>query len=198
MKIITGLGNPGLAYVNTRHNAGFAVVDLLANTYGIKVDEWKYESFLGRGRIAREPVVLLKPQTYMNLSGRAVRQVLQGLGAGPDELLVIHDDLDLPFGRLRLRLRGGPGGHNGIKSIISALETEEFARLRFGIGRPPAGGDPADYVLEEFTAAERELFDLATDKAGAAVCAVLAEGVTAAMNRFNRADKPAAEEDINE
>lgn len=195
MKLIVGLGNPGLDYLNTRHNAGFAVVDLLANRLKIKVDEWRYESFLGRGRIAGEAVVLQKPQTYMNLSGRAVRQALQGLGAGSGDLLVIHDDLDLPLGRLRMRLRGGPGGHNGIKSIISALETEEFTRLRFGIGRPPAGGTAADYVLEEFSPAEQELFDLITDKAGEAVRVVLTEGVAAAMNRFNRADQPSAAAD---
>jgi len=195
MKIIVGLGNPGLGYLNTRHNAGFAVVDLLANAYKIKVNEWKYEAYLGRGHVAGEAVILVKPQTYMNLSGRAVRQALRGLGAGPSDLLVVHDDLDLPLGRLRLRLQGGPGGHNGIKSIISALEAEDFARLRFGIGRPPAGVDAAGYVLEEFSPAEQDLFDQATDKAVDAIRSILTEGLTAAMNRFNRADKPATPAD---
>ncbi len=193
MKLIVGLGNPGIEYVDTRHNVGFAVVDLIAGTRRVRVNQWKYESLLGVCRLAGEEVVLLKPQTFMNLSGRAVYQAVKALGVNLADLLIIHDDLDLPPGRLRLRLHGSPGGHNGMKSILSCLGTDQFARLRLGIGRPEPGTDAADYVLRRFAKEEQTLIDRAVARAGDAVYCLTTEGMAAAMGIYNRPEAAEAE-----
>ncbi|MBI3967956.1 MAG: aminoacyl-tRNA hydrolase [Chloroflexi bacterium] len=187
MKIVVGLGNVGARYANTRHNAGFLCVDALARAHGLRFVERRFDAELARGTITGEPVVLAKPQTFMNLSGRAVRPLLNWYKLDPKDLLIVADDLDLEFGRLRLRPRGSAGGQRGIESIIAALGTQEVSRLRIGIGRPPPKWDPADYVLLPLTPSERAEFDKAVERAAAAVECWIERGVDAAMNEFNRA-----------
>ena len=180
-----GLGNPGPRYADTRHNVGFAVVDAFAARHRVAFEP-RYRGRFGRAQVGDAAIALLEPETYMNRSGDAVVPALDDLGLGPSDLLVVYDDLDLPFGRLRLRPNGGAGGHNGLGDILAQLDTREVPRLRFGLGRPPAGEDPVEFVLRPFDAAERE--DLASCVAAAAdaVEAVIREGVTAAMNSVNR------------
>ncbi len=136
MKLIVGLGNPGRQYADTKHNIGFMVVDYLAGKLGIKVDKIKFKSIIGEGFVGTEKIVLAKPQTYMNLSGEAVLDMVQWYKPEPQDMLVIFDDMDLPLGKLRLRMKGSAGGHNGMKSIIYLVQSDEFPRLRIGIGRP--------------------------------------------------------------
>jgi PTH1 family peptidyl-tRNA hydrolase len=189
LKLIVGLGNPGRQYAAHRHNIGFQCVDLLARRHAIAVDRPQSGAFTGQGWPAcageRRKVLLVKPQTYMNLSGRAVGQLLRFYRVEPADLLVIHDDLDLDPGRIRLRPGGSSGGQNGVKSIIEHLGTQEFGRLRVGVGRPPGRMDPAAYVLQPFSAAEEEEMGVVRERAADAAEAWLFEGMTAAMNRFN-------------
>jgi len=192
--LVVGLGNPGPRYAGTRHNAGALVVERLAERHGLALDEHRFEGRFGQGRVAGAPVALLLPETFMNRSGEAVGDALEGLGlAHPGrELLVVYDDLDLPFGRLRLRPVGGSGGHRGMTDVMAHLaamghgEGGAFPRLRVGIGRPPAGADPVAWVLAPFAPAERARLPGLLDAGAAAVEAVLREGVEAAMNRVNR------------
>lgn len=190
LKLIVGLGNPGRQYAAHRHNIGFQCVDLLARRHGLDVDKLQSGAFTGQGWLARagerRKVLLVKPQTYMNLSGRAVGQLLRFFRVDPADLLVIHDDLDLDPGRIRLRPGGSSGGQNGIKSIIEHLGTQEFGRLRVGVGRPPGRMDPAAYVLQPFSAAEeQEIMGVVRERAADAAELWFWEGMTAAMNRFN-------------
>lgn len=193
MKLVVGLGNPGAEYENTRHNVGFRIVECVAARHRIALrHERRLHAICGAGRIAGSETMLLEPQTYMNLSGRAVLAALDAHPVDPaTDLLVVYDDLDLPFGRLRLRASGGAGGHNGISDIQQQLGRHDFARLRFGIGRPPAGEDPIAHVLAPFSADEQAQLEAHLDAASDAIELTLAEGVARAMNRVN-AGTPAA------
>jgi len=189
MKLVVGLGNPGRRYAGTRHNVGFRVAERFAASHRIALDQKKFEGRFGRGRAAGVDVGLLLPETFMNLSGRSVVEALRLLPVGDpkDELLVVFDDVDLPFGKLRLRPGGGAGGHKGLRDIIERLGRDDLPRLRFGVGRPPhPGQDTADWVLQDFSAAEQGELAARLDDAARAIECVLSEGIAAAMNRWNR------------
>lgn len=188
MKVVLGLGNPGKKYERTRHNLGFLVVDRIASEKQVAVKEKKYSSLIGAWQGMPERTLLVKPQTYMNGSGAAARHLLRYLPIGVQDLVVIHDDLDLPFGRIRIRQRGGAGGHRGIFSILESLGEEGFSRVRIGIGRPPPGIDPTDYVLEPFSPEERARLGQVVSRAADAVVCLLEEGLQRSMEKFNRAD----------
>ena len=185
LKIVVGLGNPGARYKDTRHNIGFLVVDELARRWRSETWKRRFEAEVSEHR-AGGPVLLVKPQTFMNLSGEAVREAAKFYKVDPQDIIAIHDDLDLPAGRLRIRERGGAGGHKGIQSMIVQLGTDAFVRVKFGIGRPPAEWDTADYVLGRFSPEEQPSISQTIGLAADAVEAILAEGTSAAMNRFNR------------
>lgn len=188
MKVVLGLGNPGQKYEWTRHNVGFLVVDRIASGNRIAVNRNKHRSLIGDWQVGEERVLLVKPQTYMNRSGEAVKLLFRYFPVAAQDLVVIHDDLDLPFGRIRIRQRGGAGGHLGVLSILDALGEEEFLRVRVGVGRPPQGMDPTDYVLKPFDTAEEELLEGVVSRAAQAVETLLQEGPHRAMERFNRAE----------
>jgi peptidyl-tRNA hydrolase, PTH1 family len=183
-QLVVGLGNPGPRYAGTRHNAGFLVVELLAERMGGRFRSRGRCDVL-EGRLAGVPVVLAKPKSYMNESGGPIVAVSRFYKVTVDRLTVVHDDLDLSFGALRLKRGGGDGGHNGLRSATAALGSREYARVRFGIGRPPGRQDPADYVLRDFSAAERKEVGYLVDRAADAVEALLSEGLDAAQNAFN-------------
>lgn len=186
MYIIAGLGNPRKEYENTRHNIGFDVIDLIAGEEGIPVIEKKHRALIGKGYIEGQKVILVKPQTFMNLSGECIREVADYYKINPEEeLIVIADDINLEQGQLRIRKKGSAGGHNGLKSIITNLNTEQFQRIRMGVGGKPEGYDLADYVLGHFTKAERKEMDAAADRAAEAVKVMVTLGADAAMNQFN-------------
>ncbi len=191
MYIIVGLGNPGKQYDRTRHNVGFEVIDVLADRMGIHVEEKKSKGLWGKGILAGEKVVLIKPQTYMNLSGECVRAAADFYKVPAEDILVIHDDIDLEPGQLRIRGKGSAGGHNGIKNIIAHLGTQEFPRIKVGVGEKPKGMDLADYVLSHFSKGEQERMDEAYREAADAVELFLAEGIDKAMNRYNAKKKDA-------
>jgi PTH1 family peptidyl-tRNA hydrolase len=186
LAMVVGLGNPGPEYELHRHNIGFRVVDALARAHGLRFSVRKGKARVAQGAVDGREVILVKPRTYMNLSGQAVSRICRELEVASDRLLIVYDDLDLPLGRLRLRPEGGSGGHKGMRSIIRALGTQSFARLRVGIGRPPGRMDPADYVLQPFEEEEQPLVAEAVERAVGAVEYWLAEDVVAAMDRFNR------------
>lgn len=185
MKIIVGLGNPEKKYDGTRHNIGFAVLDRIADKYNISMDIKKHKGLCGKGSIEGEKVVLVKPMTYMNLSGECVRAVADFYKAGPQDILVIFDDISLEPGKIRIRAKGSAGGHNGIKSIIAHLGSEQFARIKCGIGEKPKGYDLADYVLGHFSKDELEIIDSGIQRAQEACACILTQGIDAAMNKFN-------------
>ncbi len=185
MYLIAGLGNPGRGYATTRHNVGFMAVDAIAREAGIKVRGFRYKGRTGSGSMRGEKVFLLKPRTYMNLSGESVKACIKALKLKPDKLIVIHDDLDLPPGRIRVKQGGGDGGHKGIRSIMDRLGTGDFIRVRIGIGRPPTGEDPVDHVLGEFGSREEPLIQEGIEKGVRAAVCVITEGVVPAMNKFN-------------
>lgn len=184
-KLIVGLGNPGRQYAATRHNVGFMVVDAFAKKQGLAVTRSDHQALLAEARWKGERLVLLKPQTYMNLSGFSVSSAARWYKVEPQDIMVIHDDLDLEVGRLRIRTSGGAGGHKGIISMIEQLGTPDFARLKVGIGRPAPGWEVPDYVLTPFASAERETIDAAISRSVEAVEMVLDHGYVAAMNQFN-------------
>lgn len=186
MYIIAGLGNPSKEYEKTRHNAGFDTIDILADKLGISIGEKKHRAFCGKGIIGGERVLLLKPQTFMNNSGESLRDAADFYKVEPEQILVIYDDISLEPGQLRIRKKGSAGGHNGIKSIIAHLGTQDFPRVRIGIGAKPERMDLADYVLSRFSAAEREKMEEAFRDGADAVKIFLTEGADAAMNRYNR------------
>ncbi|MDK2784404.1 MAG: peptidyl-tRNA hydrolase, family [Bacillota bacterium] len=193
MKLVVGLGNPGREYEETRHNAGFLVVDYLAREEGLTFGSSDFRADLARGRVAGQEVLLAKPQTYMNLSGLAVGPLVRWYKLDPTaDLLVVSDDLDLPLGRLRLRARGSHGGHRGLLSIINELGTTDFARLRLGIGRPGEHETAKDKVLGTFTEEEGRILDEVILAAVGAIRTWLAEGTEAAMNRYNGFKAPSA------
>jgi PTH1 family peptidyl-tRNA hydrolase len=184
MKMILGLGNPGPRYLHTRHNAGFRAVDCLSTAVKIPLYKMGHHAFWGRGDIAGQEVILAKPMTYMNNSGLAVADLCRVFGVLPTDILVAYDDLDLPLGSLRLRPQGGSGGHNGIKSIIYHLQTQDFPRMRLGIGRDGAR-EVVDYVLEDYSPQEETVLHDVLCQAVAAARTFVDEGIHAAMNRFN-------------
>lgn len=185
--LIVGLGNPGAEYAAHRHNIGFRVVEALARAHGLTFSRRRGSaSLVAEGTICGAQVVLAKPQTFMNLSGKAVGRLSQSYQIPPAQILVVYDDLDLPLGRLRLRPEGGAGGHKGMRSIIERLGTQAFPRLRLGIDRPPGKMDPADYVLEPFTEQERVLAMEGIQAAVPAIECWLTAGVAVAMGRFNQ------------
>ena len=187
MFIIVGLGNPTAQYAGTRHNVVFDVIDAIAYKYNISVTERKHRAFCGKGMIAGQKVILVKPQTYMNLSGESVRSVLDFYKVDVEtELLVIFDDVSLDVGQLRIRKKGSAGGHNGIKNIIQHLGTNVFRRIKVGVGEKPKDYDLADYVLGHFSKAEKEQMEEGYKKAINAVELMLQDEIEAAMNEFNQ------------
>lgn len=190
MFIIAGLGNPTKEYEGTRHNAGFDVIDRISEKYNITVDIKKHRALIGKGVIAGQKVILAKPQTYMNLSGESLRSMVDYYKIDPEEdLLVIYDDISLDVGQLRIREKGSAGGHNGVKSIISHLGTQVFARIKIGVGEKPRGYDLADYVLGHFSKAERELMEDGYERAVQAAEMIACGEISEAMNEFNRKKK---------
>ncbi|MBO4889665.1 MAG: aminoacyl-tRNA hydrolase [Lachnospiraceae bacterium] len=190
MYIIVGLGNPSSEYAGTRHNVGFEVIEILADRFDIATDFIKHKAICGRGVIEGNKVMLAMPQTYMNRSGESVRELADYYKIDvTSELIVVYDDVNLDPGRIRIRGGGSAGGHNGMKDIISHLGTDEFTRVRVGVGEKPKGYDLADYVLGHFTKDERELMDGAFIDAANAVVSIMNDGIDAAMNRFNRSNK---------
>ncbi len=186
MKLIVGLGNPGNEYKQTRHNVGFMVIDELASVYNIVVDKKKYKSYFGKGSINDIEFVLSKPQTFMNLSGDSVALMLKGFNLSADDLIIIYDDMDMDIGRLRIRDKGSHGGHRGVKSIIDAIGTDSFVRIKIGIGRPRAGMDSSDYVLANFKKDELPMLREAKKRASDALLFLIKDDVIAAMNKFNK------------
>jgi peptidyl-tRNA hydrolase, PTH1 family len=186
VKIVCGLGNPGREYEDTRHNVGFLVVDALASALRIPLVQEKFEGVLGQGNAFDDKVLLLKPQTFMNLSGQSLGPAARFYKVGPEDVLVIHDELDLPLGRLQLKGGGGSGGHNGLKSILSSWGEDGFARLRLGIGKPEGGRDQTSgHVLSGFGPNRAEAQELIQRATEAALC-WLKDGLATAMNRHNR------------
>ena len=187
MYLIAGLGNPTKKYEGTRHNVGFETVDIIADSQGIALSSNKHKAVYGQGFIGGEKVILAKPQTFMNLSGEAVSALLSYYKEDPAEsLIIISDDIDLPVGHIRIRKSGSPGGHNGLKDIVSRIGTQEFIRIRIGVGQKPADWDLADYVLSRFVPEDRKKIDEAEEAAASAVEAILTDGVDKAMNVYNR------------
>jgi PTH1 family peptidyl-tRNA hydrolase len=193
MKLIVGLGNPGQRYANNRHNVGFICLSHFARTQGIQFDKKQGKARIGTGEVAGNKVVLAKPQTYMNLSGESVSRLIKKFNINPDDLLVIHDDLDLPLGKIRIRHGSSSGGHKGIDSIINELGSQDFIRLRVGIGHPAENKDTTEfsddeiitYVLGDFTPDEKQTITQVIPKVSEAILCLLTEGLTVAMNRYN-------------
>lgn len=184
MYIIVGLGNPGKQYENTRHNMGFLAVDLLAEKYNIDVNKIKFKALVGEGRIAGQKVLLVKPQTYMNLSGEAVRQAMDFYKIDPEELIVIYDDIDIPTGTFRIRKKGSPGTHNGMRNIFQHIQTNDFPRIRVGIGSGKKD-NLAGYVTGGISKSEQEILaDVLKNSADAAAC-IIEKGIDKAMNEYN-------------
>lgn len=183
--IIIGLGNPGSRYDNTRHNVGFDAVDWLAGKYGIKVSKLKHRALIGDGTICGKRVLLVKPQTYMNLSGESVRDIVEWYKVPLGNIIIIYDDVDLPTGRLRVRPGGSSGTHNGMRSVIYQLQADNFPRIRIGIGKAPEGWELADYVLSKFNTEDRKAINECITEAADAAAVIVESGVTAAMNKYN-------------
>lgn len=186
MILIAGLGNPGKEYENTRHNAGFLVLDTLAQKLGADLSERKYRALCGKAVIGGQKVILLKPQTYMNSSGESIRAAADYYKVPPEDILVVYDDISLAPGQLRIRAKGSAGGHNGIKSIIAHLGTQEFPRVKVGIGEKPPRMDLADYVLGHFSSGEKKIMEEAAKEAADAICEIVNVGIEQAMNDHNR------------
>jgi PTH1 family peptidyl-tRNA hydrolase len=191
MRLIVGLGNPGPEYQWTPHNLGFLAVDEIANRAGIRVERPEGKALVGRGKFAGEEIILAKPQTYMNLSGISVRDVLEKYELAPEDLLVLYDERDLPWGMIRIGERGSPGTHNGAKSVTSVLGTQEFARLRLGCGPDHPVSDLAEYILRPMKKGDLETAAEMIAEAADAVEVIQKQGIAAAMNRFNRRVPPA-------
>lgn len=184
MYIIVGLGNPGKKYENTRHNMGFIAVDLLAEKYGIKVDKIKFKALVGEGRIAGQKVLLVKPQTFMNLSGQSVMEVMNFYKEDIENLIVIYDDIDIPTGNIRLRSKGSAGTHNGMRNIVYLLQDDGFPRIRVGIGSEKKV-DLINYVTSGVTKQEKELLEDALTRAADAAACIVEKGIDKAMNEYN-------------
>jgi PTH1 family peptidyl-tRNA hydrolase len=183
--LVAGLGNPGPEYAGTRHNAGHMVADLLAERMGARFKAHRSRNEIAEGRLAGVPVTLAKPRTYMNLSGGPVAALAAFYKIPPERIVVVHDELDIPFGSVRIKLGGGDNGHNGLRSVTQALGTNEYIRVRCGIGRPPGRMDAATYVLRDFSAAERKELPFVIERWADAAETVLSKGVAAAQNMFH-------------
>jgi len=183
--LIVGLGNPGTTYAGNRHNAGAMVADVLAARTGSRFSSHKAGADICSARIGSSRVLIAKPRSYMNLSGGPTAGLLRFYKLGIDQLIVVHDELDVPFGEIRLKVGGGEGGHNGLKSISSSVGSKDYARVRFGIGRPPGRQDPADFVLKDFGPTERKDLGLELERAADAVEDLLGLGLEAAQNRWH-------------
>lgn len=184
--MIIGLGNPGPRYSKTRHNIGFEVIDAISREFVISLKMHPSNARIGRGRIEGREVVLMQPMAYMNLSGIPVYQLAQSFGLSCEDMLIVHDDMDLAFGRIKIKEKGGSGGHNGIQSLIDAFGGGDFARLRMGIGRPEEGMNAVDHVLSSFNPEESIMVEHIISRARDAAVTVLCNGAKEAMNRFNR------------
>lgn len=185
MYLIVGLGNPEEEYNNTRHNMGFETINKLANQYDIKINKSKFKGLYGSGIIEEEKVILLKPQTYMNLSGQSIKEVVDFYKIDLDKIIVIYDDIDIEPGLIKLRKNGGPGTHNGMKSVVQELNSNDFKRIRVGIGMPEHKGDLINHVLGAIPENEKEKLDKATTYAKDAIIEILKNGIDIAMNKFN-------------
>ncbi len=186
--IVAGRGTPGREYEKTRHNMGFRVIDRLADQTGISVKRLKHRALIGEGRIGGQRVLLVKPQVYMNNSGQSLGEIVRYYGVEPDHVIVIYDDMDLPTGSIRIRKKGGPGTHNGMKSVVAHLQGTDFPRIRIGIGHVGSDGWK-DFVLDEVSKSDEALLGDAIDRAADAICSILEEGIDRAMNQWNT--KPA-------
>ena len=189
VKIIAGLGNPGREYENTKHNAGFMALDVLADRLGISISKLKFKALIGDGRIGNEKVILVKPQTYMNLSGESIREIVAFYKIDTEDLIVIYDDIDIPVGTLRIRGKGSAGTHNGMRSVVSQLQDDGFPRIRVGIGGDKGEGEIVKYVLSGFSGEEKDKVKEAVLKAADAAECIVTDGVAAAMNRYNTRKK---------
>ena len=189
MYLIAGLGTPTREYEKTRHNVGFEAIDILADKAGTTVTEKKHKALYGKGYIGGQKVILAKPQTYMNLSGESIREIADFYKIEPENIIILCDDINLSEGQLRIRLKGSAGGHNGLKNIISHLGTQEFPRIRIGVGEKPRGMDLADYVLGRFPKEQQAVMEEAYRDAADAACMMIEEGADAAMNHYNRKHK---------
>lgn len=185
MYIIVGLGNPGKKYEHTRHNVGFDVIDRFAEKHDIKMDRLKHKALIGEGRIAGEKVVLIKPQTYMNLSGESLISAVNFYKPDMDKVVVVYDDIDIDIGHIRIRKKGSAGSHNGMKSIISNLSTQDFPRFRVGVGRPESGRDLADFVLSRVSKTEEDKMMESIDNTVSALEVMIESDLDLAMNRYN-------------
>ena len=185
MFLVVGLGNPGVRYISTRHNVGFRFIDLIAKKAEIRLNDRRAKAVLGQGRIAGHEVVLAKPRTFMNNSGEGIQYLMARFGSRPADLLVVYDEMALPTGRIRLRAAGSHAGHNGIRSIIAAVQTDAFPRLRIGVGQPSNGGETVPHVLGKFSKEEEPLIAQSVQDAVSAVLCMLEESIDVAMNRFN-------------
>lgn len=184
MFVIVGLGNPGKQYVGTRHNVGFDTIDYLAYRNNITVNKIKHKAVIGEGMIHNNKVMLVKPQTFMNLSGRSIREIINFYKLDTEKLIVIYDDIDLEVGKLRIRGKGSAGTHNGMRSTIYEIQSDQFPRVRIGIGKPQHG-DLADYVIGRFSQEEREIVNLTIKRAAEAIESAVKEGINMAMSRYN-------------
>ena len=185
MYIIVGLGNPGKQYENTRHNVGFNIIDILADEYGISVNKMKYKALIGEGRVGTEKVVLVKPVTYMNLSGESLAEIYNFYKVDTSNIVVIYDDIDLDVGKIRIRKKGSGGTHNGMRSIIKCLGSNEFPRVRVGISKPKNGQDLADFVLSRFAKEDEKSLNESFENAVAAIDCAIRQDLDLAMNRYN-------------
>jgi len=185
MYVIIGLGNPGTRYEKTRHNVGFDAIDLLSKKHNIGMTKIKHKAVIGDGTIEGCRVLLVKPQTFMNLSGESVREIIEWYKIPTRNIIILYDDIDLPVGKLRIRPNGSSGTHNGMRSVIYQIQSEDFPRIRIGVDKPPQGWDLADFVLSKFLSDERKIVDDVIENATRAVEVILKSGVDNAMNRFN-------------
>ncbi|HOQ00338.1 MAG TPA: aminoacyl-tRNA hydrolase [Acetivibrio clariflavus] len=185
LSVVIGLGNPGPRYENTRHNVGFDTVDLLSKKHNIDVTKVKHKALIGDGNIGGHRVLLVKPQTFMNLSGESVREIIEWYKVPVENIIIIYDDIDLPVGKIRIRPKGSAGTHNGMRSVIYQIQSEDFPRIRIGIDKPPQNWDLADFVLSKFSTDERKSVEEAIANAAEAVEVILNSGIDKAMNRYN-------------
>ena len=185
MFLIVGLGNPEEEYSNTRHNMGFDTINKLANEYNIKINKNKFTGLCGSGIIENEKVILLKPQTYMNLSGESIKEAMAFYKIKSENIIVIYDDIDIEPGIIKIRKKGGPGGHNGMKSVISEIDTQNFPRIRIGIGKPENKGQLIEYVIGKMPQTDKDILEKATILGKEAILEIIKNGVDIAMNKFN-------------
>jgi len=185
VRLVVGLGNPGARYENTRHNIGFRVIDRLAERLGMSVTRSRFNALYAKGRHEGREVILVKPQSFMNLSGGPVRSLVEYFDVEPSEILVVYDEIDLVFGRMKIVAKSGHGGHNGVRSLIDTLKDREFARIRMGVGRPDPRIEVSDWVLGKFSAGEAASLDSFIDRSAEAVETILARGLKMGMNAFN-------------